>query len=287
MTNTPRPIEENLIYREAVETRIKLKHVYEGRVPALLIDGPAGVGKSTLVKQVGAEYGEHVTFEHPGSAIGLTQLFYKYRNRRLLAIDESDFLWDTLATLLVLKIGLDTQKERIMSRTVGGGRSIPRFRINCGAVFTANRSFDDPKQFKLWPEVEVVRSRTMRSSFSNDPLALYEYTGWMATTGRLLANVAIDLPIGSTVLGKNGGPITITARNKHRKLNIEEANHVLDHFARYAPRYPVIGLRQLEIFARLHIGVSNEEWEQLIETELLKTPKWQLPETRYRYQVVP
>jgi hypothetical protein len=132
--------------------------------------------------------------------------------------------------------------------------------------------------------VAAVKSRSILAPISFDPLALYEYTGWLCTAGGMLRRVFVDHQIGHTITGRNGERITITRANARWFITREEANHVLEHFAKYAARYPSIGPRELVKFARLRIGADSSEWESWIAKQLTREPVWVLPAPLYVYR---
>ena len=52
MAHIPGPIAANPIYTQLQRAEQMLGHVYEGRLPALILYGPPGIGKSTLGQKV-------------------------------------------------------------------------------------------------------------------------------------------------------------------------------------------------------------------------------------------
>jgi len=60
---------------------------------------------------------------------------------------------------------------------------------------------------------------------------------------------------------------------------------VLEHFAKYAARYPSIGPRELFKFARLRIGADPDKWESWIARQLTREPVWGLPAPLYVYRI--
>ncbi len=288
MTNpAPRPIAENPIFQQVKQAEAKLDLLYQGRIPALVLYGPPGIGKTVATKQMAKRHRVGWRSENPGTPIGLLKIFHKYRAKPVIVIDDVDHLWDSTEAIGILKLALDSSRERFLGRTVGGAsHSIGRFRLNCGVVFCSNRDFDDPAQFSRWKGgVEAIRNRTLRQPFSFAPVDLYEYTGWLATEGGMLASIGIDLSLGSTVTDKNGNSVRVTGANRHRLLSRAEANHVLDHFARNARCYPSISPRELAKFAKLRILNDGEQWEVLVNSELLPEPKWELPDKLHRYEI--
>ena len=155
--------------------------------------------------------------------------------------------------------------------------------MNCAVIFLSNLDFQDPKVLRTHG-VAAVKSRSILAPISFDPLALYEYTGWLCTAGGMLRRVFVDHKIGRTITGRKGERITITRANARWFITHEEANHVLEHFAKYAARYPSIGPRELVKFARLRIGADPSEWESWIAKQLTREPVWVLPAPLYVYR---
>lgn len=274
MAHIPTPIDLNPVWRDLQCAKQLLHQLYEGRIQALVISGPPGVGKSHLGETVAHEHSQEWNPERPGSFIGLMRILKKHARGGVLVCDDLDELWSDSKALEVLQIALDTTKRRFLSHSVGGkANSIGRFELNCAAVFLSNLDFHDQKVLRTHG-VAAVKSRSMLAPISFDPLALYEYTGWLCTAGGMLRKVFVDLPIGRTITAPNGERITITRANARRFIRREEANHVLDHFAKYAARYPSIGPRELFKFARLHIGADPAEWETWIARQLTREPVW-------------
>jgi len=155
--------------------------------------------------------------------------------------------------------------------------------VNCAVIFLSNLDFQDPKVLRTHG-VAAVKSRSILAPISFDPFALYEYTGWLCTAGGMLRRVFVDHKIGRTITGRKGERITITRANARWFITHEEANHVLEHFAKYAARYPSIGPRELVKFARLRIGADPSEWESWIAKQLTREPVWVLPAPLYVYR---
>jgi DNA polymerase III delta prime subunit len=286
----PGPIADNAIYTQLQRAEQMLGHVFEGRLPALILYGPPGIGKSTLGHKVAKAHRERWRPERPGTKLGLVNVLHQHRNGGVVAFDDIDSFWDDGDSLDVLKVALDTKDSRVLSHTVGGSKknSMKRFEIKCGTVFLSNRNFRDPRDFNkdLWKSgIAAVKDRSMVVGLDFDPLACYEYTGRLATQGGMLSKISIDLKVGSTFRGKNGYPVIITPNNRHRSLTLAEANDVLEHFAKHANRYPSVGPRDLYKFARLRIGADKLQWEGWVEEQLEADPKWKLPADLYQYQI--
>jgi DNA polymerase III delta prime subunit len=289
LRHEPGRIEDNAIYKDLHTAEDLLHQVYEGRLQALILFGPPGIGKTTLGQRVARQHGESWRPERPGSKNGLLNILYKRRHGGVIPLDDIDGLWDDGESLDVLKVALDSKDLRRLSHTVSGRNSLKPFTVGCGVVFFSNRDFNEKQHFgKHWNNgIAAVKNRSVIVGLSFDPITCYEYTGWLSTEGGMLKNVAINLKPGSTVL-KDGKPMTVTRANCQRRLSLAEANDVLEHFAENAPHYPSVGPRELYKFARMRIGVEKARWERMVEQQLEREPKWvELPPHLHQYRIEP
>jgi DNA polymerase III delta prime subunit len=285
MVHIPGPIDKNPVWRDLQCAEQLLHQLYGGKIQALIISGPPGVGKSHLGEKIAREHRQKWNPERPGSFIGLMRILKQHACGGVLVCDDLDELWSNSKALEVLQIALDTTERRFLSHSVGGkANSIERFELNCAAIFLSNLDFQDAKVLRTHG-VAAVKSRSILAPISFDALALYEYTGWLSTAGGMLRKVFMDRQIGSTTMTRSGERITITRANARWFITREEANHVLEHFATYAARYPSIGPRELFKFARLRIGADPDEWESWIARQLTREPVWVLPAPLYVYRI--
>lgn len=281
----PRGIEQNPIYQHMLRSEGLLAQVYEGRVNAVIFYGPPGIGKTSLGAKVAKKHGYGWKPDRPGTAIGLLKVFHDHQKGGVVQLDDIDKVFDDPEAVDILKVALDTRNERHLSHTVGGGKSIERFRLNCGVVFFSNRDFNNPKHFRR--DITPILDRALVQGISFDSLDCYEYTGWLATEGGMLRNLTVNLKAGTQILGRDGKTIVITENNP-RRLTVAEQNDVLEHFATYGPRYRNIGPRDLHKFASMRLGQDKAEWLAWCADQLLPTvpaDRAQLPSPLYRYQV--
>jgi hypothetical protein len=137
-------------------------------------------------------------------------------------------------------------------------------------------NFENPREFsaKLWESgVKAIKNRCTVFGLPFDPLDLYLYTCWLASTSMFKQQAYIDLPLGD---GIHQG-------NRRRFLSRVEANDVLRHFCLNAHRYPSPTPREIVNMAKVRIGRSREEWEQRIER--LLTGAWVFPDARWCFTI--
>jgi hypothetical protein len=281
----PRDIEQNPIYQQIRRSEGLLSQVYEGRVNAMILFGPPGIGKTSVGAKVAKKHSYTWKPDRPGTAIGLLKVFHDHQKGGVVQLDDVDGILDDLEALDILKVALDTTSERHLSHTVGGGKSIERFRVNCGVVLFSNRDFNNPKQFRR--DIAPILDRALVYGISFAPLDCYEYTGWLATEGGMLRNLTVNLKAGTRILGRNG-KTTVISENCSRRLTLAEQNDVLGHFATYGPRYRNIGPRDLHKFASMRLGQDKAEWLAWSSAQLLPTApadRADLPSPLYRYQI--
>jgi hypothetical protein len=269
----PPPIEDNPIWKQLKKAEHNARDVYEKRSNSLIICGPPGIGKTTMVRALAEEYGQAVTAVSPDSKLGLVQVFRENREPgTVIVIDDYDGLWKDLDQLVTLKRALDTQDERWLSHDVNGRNRIPPFRVECGVIFLSNHNFLDPEHFapRLWATyIEPMLDRAWITALSFDPYDCYCYTGWLATEQQMLRRLWQSSP------GK-----------QRRYISLVESEDVLQHFCDYAPYYPSLSPRVLEKVAKKHIERSKEQWLDLCTDLLTKEPRWKLPPDRPLYRPV-
>jgi ATPase family associated with various cellular activities (AAA) len=228
----PPPIDDNPIGKQLRKAEDNARDVYERRSNSLIICGPPGIGKTTMVRTLGIEYGQPVKAVSPDSKLGLVQIFRENREAgKVIVIDDYDGLWKDIDQLVTLKRALDTQGERWLSHDVNGRTKIPPFKVDCGVIFLSNHNFLDPKDFAppLWKtHIEPILDRAWITALSYDPYDCYCYTGWVATEQQMLRR--LWQPLGK----------------QRRYISLAESEDVLRHFCDYAPYYPNLTPRILK-----------------------------------------
>jgi hypothetical protein len=266
MSEPPGGIDNNPIYAGLNTFGQWTSDLYDGRGNGLVLYGPAGIGKTHTAERIAHEKGIAIVKPRPGTARGLIDCLYENADARVIMIDDLDSIWSDETALNTLKVALDSREPRILSHTVASEHySIEPFEITAKVLFISNKDFNNPKQFssKVWESgVLPIKSRCAVIGLPFDPVALYEYTGWLASDGGMLKQLYFDLPLA------NG----IHQGNRRRGLSRIETNEVLEHFARNAHRYPSLTPRELYRLARVRIGKSYEEWAAQIEP--LLTGEW-------------
>jgi hypothetical protein len=303
MTHVPPPIEQNQVHRDLQTTETLLRQTREGRHHALVITGPPGIGKSHMCERLAVEYGEVWSPERPGTALGMMMTLREYSGvsedddgeliyatPRTLHLDDLDHVYKKTDIIQVLMAALDTKPHRYLNHKTGTNAfgnttSITRFEITCPVIFLTNLDFNDPKFLKQHG-MAALKSRALISPISHDALALYEFTGHLATEGGMLDSIRVDFPIGRIVHRDGEDPITVTKRNRRWRLNLAEKTDVLVHFQQNAARYPSISPRELYKYARMRVGEPKLIWERMVDAQLLNKPRWtSLPADLHRYRI--
>lgn len=145
-----------------------------GSARALIVSGPAGVGKSWTVEQRLKEYDPdevaHTITKGFVRATGLFRLFWSHRDPgRVLVFDDADSIFFDETSLNMLKTVCDTTETRRVSWATehefideDTGEPIPRrFTFSGAIIFLTNYDFDRliMQGHKLSPHLEALVSR--------------------------------------------------------------------------------------------------------------------------------
>jgi hypothetical protein len=149
------------------------KGAVKGDVKALIVSGPAGLGKSYTVEQVLESYDPDSScstqIKGYARATGLMKQLYKYRNAGdVVVFDDADAIFYDDVSLNILKAATDSSQKRMISWMSEAkfedddGDIIPRrFEFKGTIVFITNIDFDAmiEKGHKLAPHLSALISR--------------------------------------------------------------------------------------------------------------------------------
>ena len=151
--------------------------VKAGKVKAMIVTGPPGVGKSFGVEKV---LSKHDVFANVAndqklkkyeivkgamSAIGLYSKLYHFSDKKnVLVFDDCDSILLDDLSLNILKAALDSSKKRTINWNTDSSllrrEGVPdSFEFKGGAIFITNIKFDHVKSKKLRDHLEALESR--------------------------------------------------------------------------------------------------------------------------------
>ena len=151
--------------------------VKAGKVRAMIVTGPPGVGKSFGVEKVLSKHDVFATVADDKklkkyevvkgamSAIGLYSKLYEFSDSKsILVFDDCDSVLLDDLSLNILKAALDTSKKRMIhwntdSRLLRSEGVPNSFEFKGGAIFITNIKFDHVKSKKLKDHLEALESR--------------------------------------------------------------------------------------------------------------------------------
>jgi len=151
--------------------------VKAGRVKAMIVTGPPGVGKSFGVEKVLSKHDvfarvandtslkKYEIVKGAMSAIGLYTKLYHYKDaKNVLVFDDCDSILLDDLSLNILKAALDSSKKRTIHWNTDSSllrrEGVPdSFEFRGGAIFITNIKFDHVKSKKLKDHLEALESR--------------------------------------------------------------------------------------------------------------------------------
>jgi len=151
--------------------------VKAGKVKAMIVTGPPGVGKSFGVEKVLSKHDvfanvandeklkKYEVVKGAMSAIGLYSKLYHFSDRKnVLVFDDCDSILLDDLSLNILKAALDSSKKRTIhwntdSRLLRSEGVPNSFEFKGGAIFISNIKFDHVKSKKLRDHLEALESR--------------------------------------------------------------------------------------------------------------------------------
>jgi hypothetical protein len=150
------------------------KACISGDIRAMIVTGPAGIGKShgvNIQMEKASMFdklaGKKVRFEvvkGAMSGIGLFAKLYKFSDtKNVLVFDDCD-IWEDQDAINVLKGALDSGKTRRISwnkdSRILREEGIPNsFNFNGSIIFITNKTFDNKKASKMQPHLDALQSR--------------------------------------------------------------------------------------------------------------------------------
>jgi len=151
--------------------------VKAGKVKAMIVTGPPGVGKSFGVEKVLSKHDVFATVANDEklkkyevvkgamSAIGLYSKLYHFSDKKcVLVFDDCDSVLLDDLSLNILKAALDSSKKRMIHWNTDSSllrrEGVPdSFEFKGGAIFITNIKFDHVKSKKLRDHLEALESR--------------------------------------------------------------------------------------------------------------------------------
>jgi hypothetical protein len=151
--------------------------VKAGKVKAMIVTGPPGVGKSFGVEKVLSKHDvfanvandeklkKYEVVKGAMSAIGLYSKLYHFSDRKnVLVFDDCDSVLLDDLSLNILKAALDSSKRRMIHWNTDSSllrrEGVPdSFEFKGGAIFITNIKFDHVKSKKLRDHLEALESR--------------------------------------------------------------------------------------------------------------------------------
>lgn len=146
-----------------------------GKVKALILVGPPGVGKSHGVNEVlfrsglldslGSIKPKYEVVKGAMSALGLYQKLYEFsESKNVLVLDDCDSMFFDDVALNILKAALDTTKSRTISwntdsRVLKSDGIPTKFEFKGGVIFITNLKFSNVRSKKLQDHLAALESR--------------------------------------------------------------------------------------------------------------------------------
>jgi hypothetical protein len=141
----------------------------------LILEGPAGVGKTTMVRKFLQEYGhvEHKDFEIVAGKITPMALYIAIHDMRnktnILVLDDTDTTLENIDALNILKAATDTAKRNVSWITTRPVGSLPmQFETEGSIIILSNGTFSNSARSKKYEHLKAIMSRSLHQTISDD-----------------------------------------------------------------------------------------------------------------------
>lgn len=181
-----------------------------GKIHGMIVSGPAGVGKTHIVRKALQSSGTKFLELSPVSNAGLIKALYDADNRVLLGDDTEQFI--NAATVASLKKALDPVpcNRSIVYQSKSGSKSNDAeapfdgepFLFRGRMCLAMNRSPYRPEQWSegLRPHLKALVSRVQVYTICDDVEVMWEYTCYLAICEGLLQRQGYSLSVANMAL---------------------------------------------------------------------------------------
>lgn len=201
---------DNIVARRIAAARYKLGDLgHHGGVGlrALYISGPPGIGKThSIVEQerVWRAQGLEPLRFRPATARELLDYFAEARGSRPLIMEEADIIFRSKPMFELLKQATDPVTPDIITRLVkvDGKKIAVKIGLNVPIVVTTNLDLmgEEGWDKNLLADRDALFNRSRPVAIPNDPLALWEWSIYLALCSHLTRDVTVRNPTGGKPL---------------------------------------------------------------------------------------
>ena len=172
-----------------------IKHMAEGKMRSLIVNGPPGVGKSSMVRRFLDEYStadKRVVTGHI-TLLSLYHMLYTHREaKQVLVLDDTDAVFSKIEGLNLLKAAMDTQSVRTVDWVTSATSQLSTmgvptsFSTKGAVVLITNVGFSDSAS-KLGTHLKALKDRSMTVQIgSNSREGAYNMIAYMVLRKDLL-----------------------------------------------------------------------------------------------------
>ena len=228
------------------------KRIIDGQLPALIVSGPPGLGKTYTIEQELDKSGTDVDIiRGTVSAVGLYQALYRMSDGGVVVLDDCDTVFRDEETLNILKIVLDSSEKRMVSwRKMADWlekENIPNeFEFTGSVVFCTNIDF----------ETEINRDRKLAVHYK----ALIDRSLYLCLTLRSLDDY----------LERIKQVVIDDGQFEKRGLSEEQATETMAFIRTYAKRFYTLSIRVALQVAQCRL-LDEETWKDDIEATKMRT----------------